>query len=273
MHHMNRNPWFRSALFQVWQKMMKDAKKMMRAGLHLNSEDGFPVEPFLRDFDKFVLWARVCKGYERGKMDDYRLERYRLNEGFIPENLFFTKLPPANVMAEEATITRGAKCEFKEQKGTKWSGLSRTRLYDIWKTMVRRCTDKGRCDYNDYGGRGIAVCDEWRKDFIVFYNWAWDHGYSPFLTLDRVDVNGGYCPENCRWAGDLEKRLNRRRYNQMYRNVRLKVKDMRDILAAMDDNAVVTITARAALFPDSEFVEADYPPIPMDDRVDVDRKK
>jgi hypothetical protein len=77
--------------------------------------------------------------------------------------------------------------------------------------MRERCLDEKHPRYNDYGGRGITICDEWAKDLKSFYDWAMSNGYRDDLTIDRINNDEGYRPDNCRWATYSEQRLNQRK--------------------------------------------------------------
>lgn len=82
-------------------------------------------------------------------------------------------------------------------------------LYGVWCSMKGRCENPNRPKYKDYGGRGIKVCDEWH-DCGAFAEWAFSSGYKRGLQIDRIDVNGDYCPENCRFVTPKQNSRNRR---------------------------------------------------------------
>lgn len=103
-------------------------------------------------------------------------------------------------------------CGSHKRMNLKTHGLCGTKLYMIWALMKQRCGNPKNPNYHHYGGRNIKVCEEWEKDYVPFYNWSMSHGYKEGLSIDRINVNGDYTPDNCRWT-DWETQSNNKRDN------------------------------------------------------------
>jgi hypothetical protein len=82
-------------------------------------------------------------------------------------------------------------------------------LYGKWQRMKSRCYRPADPKYKNYGARGITMCKEWKNDFGCFREWAIKNGYKPGLTIERIDVNGNYCPSNCKWIPMEEQAYNK----------------------------------------------------------------
>ena len=119
------------------------------------------------------------------------------------------------ICGEEFTMWRshfyrgsnGCKCVYAQSK----------RLYSIWINMKTRCYNRNSPNYNScYGIKGITMCEEWRKSYKIFEKWALENGYREDLTIDRINNNEGYYPNNCRWATykqQVENRTNAIKFN------------------------------------------------------------
>ena len=107
--------------------------------------------------------------------------------------------------------TQSCSCLNKDitKKRASTHGESKTPLYYVWKSMRQRCKNPNNSRYEDYGGRGIDICTEW-DDFLTFKEWAYANGYTNGLTVDRIDNDKGYSPENCRIADYIIQGNNKR---------------------------------------------------------------
>lgn len=113
--------------------------------------------------------------------------------------------------------TKSCGCLMRELTGKRFTthGLSvkngkQTRIHRIWSNMKARCSVLTHQSYKNYGGRGIRVCDEWFNNFMAFYGWAIQNGYSENLTIERKDNDGPYSPHNCTWVTKGQNARNQR---------------------------------------------------------------
>lgn len=131
-------------------------------------------------------------------------------------------------MPESRNLLNGSiqscRCYQKEKasEGKKYDFITihkskNPRIYRTWINIKSRCLNPNATKYQNYGGRGIIICDDWDKSFKSFYEWSISNGYTDKLTIDRIDVDGNYCPENCRWITNKEQQMNKRT-NKSYKN-------------------------------------------------------
>lgn len=108
--------------------------------------------------------------------------------------------------------TTSCGCYGKERKSAanKTHGDTGTRLYRIWKAMRTRCYNPNSPAFQYYGRRGISICEQWKRSYTSFRAWAAANGYRDELTIDRINVNKGYSPDNCRWVTMAEQNKNKR---------------------------------------------------------------
>lgn len=119
------------------------------------------------------------------------------------------RIVSANSLGHRSTSC-GCFARENSSKIQKTHGLSKGRLYRIWRGVKQRCNNPNDDAYKYYGARGITLFDEWNKSSSSFFKWSFENGYNENLTLDRIDNNGGYEPSNCRFISNTEQQRNRR---------------------------------------------------------------
>jgi hypothetical protein len=143
----------------------------------------------------------------------------------------------------------------REFRGLKPSG--KTKLFKVWTSMKQRCQNSSDPSYVNYGARGIFVCEKWSNDFHRFRIWAEDNGYKEGLTIDRINNDDGYYPENCRWTDRKTQNINKRQKARMI-TVRGVTRSMQEWVKIMGhENSAVIRTRlcngwdeeRAVLYP------------------------
>lgn len=120
-----------------------------------------------------------------------------------------------NKLRSHETLSCGCLQKERASEANIRHGQTNTRLYAIYRGIKARCKNPHVKEFERYGGRGITICEEWAQSFEAFAMWANENGYADNLTIDRIDNDKGYSPENCRWADYTTQGRNRRNVRKL----------------------------------------------------------
>lgn len=176
------------------------------------------------DRETFRKWAK-----ENGYVKGLRLNRIDSKKDYCPENCVFGKKNClSSGVAQYSREIKEHRKKIKDICGVP-NRYSNLRIYRIFIGMHSRCEIQTNSHYENYGGRGIKVCDEWsgKDGFFYFYKWSMENGYEKNLSIDRKDNEKGYSPDNCQWATFDEQIRNRRvSKNFIYQGKEVNLKDI-----------------------------------------------
>lgn len=147
--------------------------------------------------------------------------------------------------------TKSCGCLYLESihDGNPKHNKSKTRLYRLYSGIKNRCYNTNEPSYKNYGGRGIVMCQEWADNFMSFYEWAIANGYNESLppsecSIERIDVNGNYCPENCEWVPVSQQGRNKRNTRYVtYKGKRMSVAEAAE-LSGVNSKTIYSRLAR-----------------------------
>lgn len=161
-------------------------------------------DEWLNDRESFIKWC-MENGYRKG----LSVSRIDTGMGYSPDNCIISD------MSKKRSDSVKSRAGRKKRENLSLYGVTGKTKHPLWKkyfSMHNRCKNKSHPSYNNYGGRGIKVCAEWsgEKGYENFYKWAKENGWENGLSLERLDNDKGYCPQNCTWIPLSEQPKNRR---------------------------------------------------------------
>ena len=208
-------------------------------------------DEWLNNFNNFYQWA-LANNYRI----NFSIDRININDNYCPENCRWIPRNEQNnnkgnnlaitINNETKTLSQWCKkyhanysvvlkrinvLKWEPLKALttpvrNWDGNKDQKLLNIWRSIHDRCYNENNQNYNNYGGKGIKICDEWLNNFEVFQTWALDNGFNNSLSIDRINNDGNYEPTNCRWA--TAKIQNNNRTNNKYITINNETKTLQE---------------------------------------------